>query len=222
MARRQTEVRCPDGANYAEISFWDCGKITWAKIDVANVGRVATRTWATRGIRHPYPTTKLANGQRVTLHVFLFGNAPEGTVWDHINRDPADNRSHNLRVASISQNIVNAKKRRNTSSKYKGVFWCRRGQVWRAHIQKNYRQIRLGSFISEDDAARAYNKASLAIWGEFAKLNDVPEVNAGIVSELPPPQSAEPGRKIGPPDLQARSAIPLPPGTPEGPEAPPA
>lgn len=37
---------------------------------------------------------------------------------------------------------------------------------WRAHINANGKQINLGSFATQEDAAIAYNKAALGLWGE--------------------------------------------------------
>ena len=56
-----------------------------------------------------------------------------------------------------------------TRSKYKGV-WKRKAS-WRANIKHNYKTIHLGSFKTEEEAARAYNAKATKLYGEFAKLN---------------------------------------------------
>jgi len=72
---------------------------------------------------------------------------------------------------------MNRQKQRGTSSKYKGVYWCKDTSKWRARIGRNNRH--LGRFIDQKDAARAYNKAALERFGEFARLNDVSEAVCG-------------------------------------------
>ena len=102
---------------------------------------------------------------------------PSTLLSDHVNGDGLDNRRGNLRVATSSQNGANGdypKFGGKSRSKYRGV---RRGPyAWMAHIstgdrQKYHRQKYLGSFKSEEDAARAYNEAALKQFGEFARLN---------------------------------------------------
>jgi hypothetical protein len=58
---------------------------------------------------------------------------------------------------------------------YKGVHWKKDKQKWAAEIKKNYRKHRLGYFDIEEDAACAYNEAALELFGEFARLNELPE-----------------------------------------------
>ncbi len=60
-----------------------------------------------------------------------------------------------------------------TSSKYKGVSWRRDNERWRAYIWQFNKQINLGLFRSEDNAARAYNRNAKLLFGEYAKLNEV-------------------------------------------------
>lgn len=103
---------------------------------------------------------------------------PHGFLIDHINGDKLDNRRSNLRLATRSDNEANKKKRRSkTTSKYKGVTKIRDGRkkCWRCCLTTESKQVNLGTYYSEEEAARAYNKAALEQWGEFACLNDVEE-----------------------------------------------
>jgi hypothetical protein len=101
----------------------------------------------------------------------IFG--PLGTMqMDHINRDACDNRRANLRLATHSENLVNSKKRRDgKTSQFKGVSWFKPIRSWRADITVNRKQINLGYFKDETSAARAYDEAAKAIYGEFANSN---------------------------------------------------
>lgn len=100
----------------------------------------------------------------------LLLQAPKGMNVDHINGNPLDNRKANLRFASSQQNNRNrAKTSRPKSSQYKGV--SRDRNRWTAVIYSNYRQIYLGSFVNEVDAARAYDAKAREIFGEFAAVN---------------------------------------------------
>lgn len=90
-------------------------------------------------------------------------------VVDHINGDPLDNRRGNLRICTVQQNNWNRKRRPNGSSSFKGVSAV--GGRFTAHIAPNGKMIYLGSFETEEEAARAYDKAAREHYGEFACLN---------------------------------------------------
>lgn len=89
---------------------------------------------------------------------------------DHINHDTLDNRKSNLRIVTHAQNCMNRKKRKGTS-KYKGVSWDKERNKWVSKAQLNYKTIYIGGFENEIDAAKAYDKKSLEIFGEYAKTN---------------------------------------------------
>lgn len=79
----------------------------------------------------------------------------------------------NCRWVTPHQNSMNRRGNLDTSSKYKGVCWANREKLWRSTITLNYKQVSLGYFKHEKDAAIAYNKKALELFGEFAFLNEI-------------------------------------------------
>lgn len=100
----------------------------------------------------------------------LVMNAGPGQYVDHRNHDGLDNRRSNLRVCTNQQNCANQRKRRG-SSQYKGVSWSKKFNVWVAMLHADYGGKFLGHFKDEEDAARAYDAAARARYGEFARTN---------------------------------------------------
>ena len=80
-------------------------------------------------------------------------------------------RPGSVQWATTSQRAGGARKRRGTSSRYKGVSLLRRDGTWVAEITVNYRRRYLGRFPTEEAAASAYDDAAIAAWGRFARLN---------------------------------------------------
>lgn len=97
------------------------------------------------------------------------------TGWpetDHINLNGLDNRRENLRQANRSQNCANRRKpTHGVTSRFKGVSWDLRNRKWLAMIMVHKRNIYLGRYLSELEAAKAYNDAAAKYFGEFALLN---------------------------------------------------
>jgi hypothetical protein len=89
---------------------------------------------------------------------------------DHINGNGLDNRKENLRLATNRQNSWNSKSTIG-SSKYKGVSWCKQKNKWRTRIYFNGKDIHLGFFVNEKDAAKIYDEIALKYFGEFARIN---------------------------------------------------
>ena len=99
--------------------------------------------------------------------------APKGFDVDHRDGNGLHNWRENLRVCSHQHNTMNRPGNTGRAG-YKGAYYHKRDQCWRAQIQVDRRAIFLGSFDTAEDAAIAYNQAALERFGEFAFFNDVP------------------------------------------------
>lgn len=103
------------------------------------------------------------------MHRLIMKPEPYDKV-DHINGNKHDNRRENLRVATAAQNQMN-RHVAVAKSGYKGVW--KHGSMYRAHIKYNGKSIRLGSYKTPEKAARAYNQAAIALFGEYANINKI-------------------------------------------------
>ena len=114
---------------------------------------------------------------------------PPGLEVDHINRDKLDNRKSNLRLVTRSQNCANRGNFKNSRSKYKGVRWNKKMGLWEAAIRKDGVITTIGAFDDEVAAASAYNEYARKLWGEYAVLNDIVEVDFRRMRHLKSPNA---------------------------------
>ena len=114
-----------------------------------------------------------STGQR-DEHIFLHRlimNPPAGLYVDHIDGDKSNCRRSNLRICTKTENNRNVGLTSNNQSGYKGVHWAADRGKWRAEITVDRDHIRIGSFDSAEEAARAYDEYALFCFGEYAKTN---------------------------------------------------
>jgi hypothetical protein len=117
--------------------------------------------------------TKSEGRKTIFMHRQIL-NAPDGVWVDHINGNPLDNRRCNLRLVSARQNQMNrGPNLAARPSRFKGVTRERGKWVARIHIELigKRRNLFLGEFRSEEDAAQVYNEAAKELFGEYARPN---------------------------------------------------
>lgn len=151
----------------------------FAKVDDADFEELSKHKWQVRkrsrgegfyAQRH-FPRDGKPQQSCIQMHQQILGTYKTGLHIDHENADGLDNQRHNIRIADKRQNAHNARKRPRGSSRYKGVDFHKMNSNWRARLFANGKQINIGSFSSEEDAAQAYNNMAFLHFGEFSKLN---------------------------------------------------
>ncbi len=115
----------------------------------------------------------LFGNHRIIYSIFHNVNLISDQIIDHQDRNPQNNHPNNLRIVTISENSQNRTKRKQTSSNYVGVYFNKRDKQFQARIGVNKKFIYLGSFLSELEAARAYNNYIISHNLSHFNLNDL-------------------------------------------------
>lgn len=134
-------------------------------VDADDYSKISKYTW------YLNQSGYIENQKMGKLHRFLL-NAPDGEEVDHINRNKLDNRKSNLRIVDCSINRQNRGKLKNkTVCNYKGVYIDRKTNKYYAVVVKNRKNYYSKMFDLEEDAAMAYNKIAVSLYGKNAFQN---------------------------------------------------
>jgi len=77
---------------------------------------------------------------------------------NHIDRNKSNNNASNLEWCSRKQNVQHYYESIQTSSKYKGVSYCKGRNKWSAYLNFEGNRISLGRFNTEEEAKQFRNK----------------------------------------------------------------
>ena len=112
--------------------------------------------------------------EKIYLHRFILGLLNDKSLEvDHVNGSGLDNRRINLRPCIGYENKRNVRIRLNSKSGYKGVGWNKLNKTWDSYIKFHGRKIHIGCFKDKKEAAKAYDKKSNELFGEFSRPNFV-------------------------------------------------
>lgn len=143
-----------------------------ALVDDEDYANLSNFKWAAqRGKYTFYARRHVGQRKYVFMHRMIIPFGP-GIKIDHKDGNGLNNRRHNLRRATHSQNLCGFRGGRiNKTSKYRGVSFRRDTKKWRAVIYLDNKMFCLGSFESEFSAALAYDKRCRELFGSFASPN---------------------------------------------------
>jgi len=118
-------------------------------------------------VMHPKRTIKYVQTS-ILMHRMILNLTNYKIQVDHKDQNGLNNCKTNLRRVSNGQNQMN--KRSSGVSKYLGVSYDHKKYI-KAAIRTNGNITQLGYFKTEEEAAKAYDKAAKEQHGEFANLN---------------------------------------------------
>ena len=98
--------------------------------------------------------------------LYMYGCFPID-ILDHINRDRADNKISNLRLANKQQNAYNCQVHKNNTSGFRGVSWHKASNKWRATCSLQGKSYNLGVYITAEEASIVYEEFVKEHHGEF-------------------------------------------------------
>jgi len=137
--------------------------------------------WSPQISRHSTVYVKAhKNNKTILLHRLILGllDSPRFILVDHIDHNGLNNCKDNLRVTDNSGNNANSRKRLSeTSSLYKGVtrHSNNKSKPWETRITLSGKRKYLGYYRTQEEAATAYNKAAIELFGTMAFLNILPD-----------------------------------------------
>ncbi len=154
------------------------GDGSYAYVDAADYEWLRQWKW------HAYNgyAARYEKGKWVLMHRQIM-QPPKGMVTDHIDGNKANNCRFNLRVCTHQENMHNNRKHSNSSSRFKGVGYLKHYRKWYARVWFMGKWVWLGYFTEEVEAARAYDRKAVELFGEYARLN--------FPREWPPERRAE-------------------------------
>ena len=149
----------------------ETGISTWL-VDRRGTARAGARAGCIH-TSHGYRQLRI-DGKNYLEHRVIFfwmtGKWPDQDV-DHRDMDKLNNRWHNLREATRSQNAANRRTHKTNTSGVKGVCWNKRLQKWVAQIKVNGTQIHLLATDSKEKAEVWYKAFAELAFGEYARSN---------------------------------------------------
>jgi hypothetical protein len=110
----------------------------------------------------------------ILMHRLIMGVSDPTILIDHIDQNGLNNQKINMRTCSKAENNRHVRSHNDSKySKYLGVSFDKRRHKWTSSLTYKDKLINIGRFDSERDAALAYNKKAIELFGEFANPNNL-------------------------------------------------
>lgn len=161
-----------------QIPLWPEGCGLVAVVDAEDYDRLGQQRWerqlaGRRNDRWVAVARMKVDGKVITvsMHRFLLGVEGRRRHVSHLDGNLLNNQRDNVSVCSKAQIETKKGLTKSNTSGFKGVYWVVKRRYYCAQIKSRGKLRRLGSFSSAIQAARAYDKAAVKRFGEFAMTN---------------------------------------------------
>lgn len=111
-------------------------------------------------------------GKKKQAELILTMKTNEAPEIHKLLREMKGNYNKQLKEKVFERKLHKKPKQPNRSSSYRGVSKC--GKKWRAGITFENKKYDLRTYTLEIDAAKAYNKKAIELFGDDACLNEIP------------------------------------------------
>ena len=142
------------------------GKLVWkVKRKRVNVGDLA-------GVVHPNGYLRTGLNGRIHLNhrlIFMFHHGYLPEIVDHIDGNKLNNKIENLRGANKITNQQNQKIKKENTSGYKNVSFCKQTKNWVVQIKVNGRSKTVGRYADIEFSDLVAQEARAKYHGEYAR-----------------------------------------------------
>lgn len=158
----------------------------YAIVDDEDFERVNQYRWT--AVKHTYKNGHIKyyaynEKNNIAMHRLIMNCTDKSKDIDHKNHNGLDNTKSNLRICTRSQNSANSrdKNRPVNGYEYRGIQKKPNGSHWRAFITFQLKRIYIGTYYTAEEAAEAYDRKAIELFGDFAYLN-FPNKNYAILN----------------------------------------
>ena len=125
-------------------------------------------SWRTK----EYAKKKLTTGPYETVTLSMHELITGWSYVHHVDNNGLNNQMSNLKETTHKKNIqLQIPQQRQKSSAYRGVSWFKPKLRWRVRLKCDGREIHIGYFDTETEAAIAWNTAALTYYGSDSYQN---------------------------------------------------
>lgn len=142
--------------------------------DISDYDLIRDYTWR---VNNKGYVVAIIGNKEIKMHR-LITNCNNDVFIDHIHGNRNDNRRSELRVCTQEDNAKNRRINNNNTTGAKGITILPSGKYF-ARIQCNGDRITIGTFDTIKEAADAYDKKAIELFGEYARLNNYNEQLGG-------------------------------------------
>jgi len=146
------------------------GKV--AVVDDDEFEELAKYKWYALSRVHTHYAVRKQRAEARQIMVSMHRVVLDAKHWqhiDHVNGNGLDNRRANLRICTRSQNSANCYWHNGKRLLTRGIRF--KSGRWEAYIRRQGKILYLGRFTFKEQAAKAYDRAAIESFGEFARLN---------------------------------------------------